>query len=517
MAYTMILVDDEDDVRGRIASKMSDRPEFQVIGSASNGYDALDLLEETVPDVVVTDIKMPFIDGIELTRIIKDRYPTVKVAIISGYDDYTYLKEAINLDVVAYLSKPISKDKIDDFLTKISQSLEAENQHILLKENMVINQVRDRVIHHFIGETNPQMKDQSVLSQVGIHSNGPYVLASIRLMNLPSHIIDGEKRRHQCYQMVEELVEDAFTAYHSIYNKDIVTIIEVEGHDFNKKLDLVLFKIVGYFDKYLDQPVTLGISEQGGIEGLSQLYRQSQMTLEGHSQVDQNTINYFKDLEIDFKQKNLSKEDIHAISQSMLYMDQESFKTYMEALGQRISQDHNYDYFSLMISISSQLIEYADSIGAGAANGLDISLLKQFIDQRSLNEFLSLVVHLRNHILADVTTKKVQKSMSFMARIMDYIDQNFQRLDISMEHICDEFNISISYLCALFKKETETTFNKYLVSKRIGHAKVLLENTDKKMVAVAEACGYKDVYYFSHSFKKSTGQSPKEFRKHAQT
>ncbi|PKM58288.1 MAG: hypothetical protein CVU98_01745 [Firmicutes bacterium HGW-Firmicutes-3] len=95
MKYTIVLVDDEDEVRGRIASKIEGQEAFEVIGSASNGYDALDLLEEKTPDVVITDIKMPFVDGIELTRIIRKSYPTVKVAIISGYDEVILKKQLI--------------------------------------------------------------------------------------------------------------------------------------------------------------------------------------------------------------------------------------------------------------------------------------------------------------------------------------------------------------------------------------------------------------------------------------
>lgn len=517
MAYTIILVDDEDDVRGRIASKMAGREDVTVIGSAANGYDALDLLEETIPDVVVTDIKMPFIDGIELTRIIRDRYPTVKVAIISGYDDYTYLKEAINLDVVAYLSKPISRDKIDEFLDKITQNLDEENEHIRLKENMRESQIKDRVIHHFLSHSKIEPSHAVLLSDLGIKAYGQFVVVAFRLRTLPEGIILEEKRRHQCFRMIEEQVGDAYTAYSTIYGQDIITIIEAMGEEFHRRLDLLLYKIVGVFSKYLAQSVALGVSNRGDFLTIGELYRQSQWALDGPMTSDATSIHYFSNTDEKVEKKTLNKEDSTTMSHNMRYLAPEDFTRYMTGLKEQIERQQHYDYAGLMITINAQLIDYADSVGGGAESVLDFARLKNFIEQKDLAGFMTMVSTLRNAIHTTIVSRKAQKSQGLMTGITAFIRQNFQNKDISMEQVCDEFNISISYLCALFKKETDTTFNRYLVAKRIDHAKLLLESTDNKMVNVAEACGYKDVYYFSHSFKKATGQSPKEYRKHAQS
>jgi len=106
--YKLLLVDDEDEVRGRISSLIDQNSGFVVVGKAGNGHDAYELVEELKPDVVLTDIKMPFIDGIELARMLKRDFPTVKVAFISGYDEFKYAQEAIKLNVVSYLMKPLT-------------------------------------------------------------------------------------------------------------------------------------------------------------------------------------------------------------------------------------------------------------------------------------------------------------------------------------------------------------------------------------------------------------------------
>ena len=120
--YKIIYVDDEDGFRGRIASFIQEGSGFQVIGSTSNGYDALDLVEKLHPDVVITDIRMPFIDGIELAKILRRDFPTINLVFISGYDEFDYAREAIELDVFTYLMKPVTAEDISSFLAKLKIS-----------------------------------------------------------------------------------------------------------------------------------------------------------------------------------------------------------------------------------------------------------------------------------------------------------------------------------------------------------------------------------------------------------
>ena len=128
--YTIVLVDDEEEVRKRIISKIPTDMGFEIIGQASNGYDAIDLIERLKPDVVITDIRMPFVDGIQLANIIRTEHPKTKIAFISGYDEFAYAKEAIELDVVSYLSKPIAEEEIVHFLNKLKNRLDEEYQAV---------------------------------------------------------------------------------------------------------------------------------------------------------------------------------------------------------------------------------------------------------------------------------------------------------------------------------------------------------------------------------------------------
>ncbi|GAB1455352.1 hypothetical protein MASR2M48_06590 [Spirochaetota bacterium] len=124
--YKIILVDDEDEVRGRISSKISAESGFIVVGTAGNGYDALELIEKHEPQVVLTDIKMPYIDGIELAGIIRRDHPTVRIGFITGFDEFDYAREAIELGVKSYLTKPLTQEDIAAFLLKLKRELDDE-------------------------------------------------------------------------------------------------------------------------------------------------------------------------------------------------------------------------------------------------------------------------------------------------------------------------------------------------------------------------------------------------------
>jgi len=187
--YNIILVDDEDEVRGRIASKISENTDFKIIGSAGNGYDAIELLEENEVDIVITDIQMPFINGIELTRIIRRDYPRVKVVFITGYDEFNYAKEAISLRVNSYIMKPITSGEIDTFLNKLKQELDDEYkqmQDVLLMQEkynslfpIIIDSYLTSLMH--LNQLKPSDIDKLVLYGIDVDKYSKFITCLVEI------------------------------------------------------------------------------------------------------------------------------------------------------------------------------------------------------------------------------------------------------------------------------------------------------------------------------------------------
>ena len=120
--YRIILVDDEEEVRKGIIRKIDwETLGFQVVGDAENGQDALEKIEQLEPDVVMTDIRMPYMDGLTLTSWIRQKYPSVKVLIFSGFDDFEYAQQAIKLNVTEYILKPVNVEELTQILNRVRE------------------------------------------------------------------------------------------------------------------------------------------------------------------------------------------------------------------------------------------------------------------------------------------------------------------------------------------------------------------------------------------------------------
>ena len=138
--YKIMLVDDEEEVRTSIIRKIDWQDAgFEVIGDAENGKEALEKIEQNEPDVVLTDIRMPYMDGLEMAENIRQRYPSIKIVIFSGFDEFEYAKKAIKLNVIEYILKPVNVEELTAILKKIKKNLDEEIEQkrdvSLLREN----------------------------------------------------------------------------------------------------------------------------------------------------------------------------------------------------------------------------------------------------------------------------------------------------------------------------------------------------------------------------------------------
>ncbi|MCI7607936.1 MAG: response regulator, partial [Enterocloster clostridioformis] len=160
--YRIILVDDEEEVRQSIIRKIDWRGAgFCVVGDAENGEEALEKVEALEPDLILTDIRMPFMDGLSLAERVRQKYPSVKIVIFSGYDDFEYAKQAIKLNVTEYILKPVNVEELTAILKRIKSNLDDEIEQkrnvSLLRENYIrsLPILRDQFLNELVGSTVP--------------------------------------------------------------------------------------------------------------------------------------------------------------------------------------------------------------------------------------------------------------------------------------------------------------------------------------------------------------------------
>lgn len=524
--YRMILVDDEDEVRGRIISKINPESGFEVVGIAGNGYDAIELIEKLKPHVVLTDIKMPFIDGIELAKIIRRDFPTTKVAFISGYDKFDYAREAIELNVVSYLMKPVTINDIEEFLMKLKNSLDEEFN--FLSNTRLIHKKYEDSIPQLINSYLSSYRNKGELTKDDINhlkqynldfSNGNYLVGVIGFDNYIDLNTTEESKI-----FIGSLVDKAFnnfSYYHSFYVPEgVVFILEDKKIQSSRDIDLELYEVIKYCEEYRKIDLKIGVSRCfNNFQKYPNAFRESEQAY-GHSKYfNLGQIFYYSDIEEkERKQIVINESELNEFEYILKYGEKEEVKESLENIFNIVSKEEKeyiLDPQLLIIKIANSLINFASSINVNIADiisGRIIEEMLTFKDVEDLKQFIyDAIIKLRyNNIKTQVS-----RNEKVIEDIYKYIEENYENPNISLESISDELNISISYLSMLLKKLRGVTFNKELIKYRMEKAKGLLKYSNEKIIIISKKCGYNEVYYFSHSFKKYTGLSPKEFRKNA--
>ena len=517
--YKMILVDDEDDVRGRIMSKIKPELGFLVVGKAGNGYDALELIEQHRPHVVLTDIKMPFINGIQLAKSIRRDYPTTKVAFISGYDEFEYAREAIELNVVSYLMKPITSSDIEDFLKKLKVSLDKEFE-FLQDSNSLENRYKESIpilvnsyLNSYIQKTELNQDDILKLENYGLElSQGTYVVGSINITKT-EHIEESKI-------FIKTMVDKVFNNYDECINfltpDHVVFIVKDERVKAARELDLQLFEILKYAEEYRDLNIQIGVSKVfSNFSEFPSKYLDSNQAVRHSMYFNMGQIIYYEDIEdIEVRNVLFNEKDLSEFEYQLKYGDKLVIKQILERLlsvfdsEERVVLDHNV--FNL--KLTNAILDFAVNLNIDIKEVSNVSIFGTLNEISEKEEFISYVMKLIIKIRELNVKTQVNKTERIIESAIKYLDDNFTNPSISLETVSEELNISVSYLSMLLSKLKGITFNKYLIKVRMEKAKELLKFTNEKVINIATQCGYNEVYYFSHSFKKFTGMSPKEFR-----
>ncbi len=530
--YKIILVDDEDEVRGRISSKISEESGFTIVGTAGNGYDALELIEKHSPAIVLTDIRMPFIDGIELASLIHRDYPTVKVAFISGYDEFEYAREAIELNVTSYLMKPVTQEDISKFLVRLKGELDREfkekyNLERLRKsydENLPL--LLDNSFASFLVSTGKgQQQACEDLRSCGVELDGKnYLVAQVQIEDDGSgrDLREEEKMKHALRTMIgSALGRHGFPFRTFRFSDGLFLLIEQKNKLFLKEIDPVFFEIVKLAEKFLSMNINIGISQlRTNFRQLNLAYEESCKALEHSRFLNAGRIVYIDQLEEGARVPSvlsLTEGEIKTLEQTIRFGTDGEVRDLLESMKMAGLRDSKggVNFRMLSVNLADILIKYAAFIGVdlNVLTGEDV--LEKLVRFRSLDQVYDWVMKSALKLREWNLNTRKSGSRKLLDQAIHIIGQKYADPRLSLDDICEELGISVSYLSLLFRKNLDTTFVKYLTKIRIDRACELLRLTGDKIVDIAGRCGYNDVYYFSHSFKKSMGLSPKKYREEA--
>lgn len=525
--YTVLLVDDEEEVIQAIMKKLDwEQLGFSVAGYACNGVKAFEMVEEYQPDVVVTDIRMPYMNGMELSHRIKTQYPDTKILIFTGFDEFEYAKEAVHLEVEEYILKPVNSQELSRVFEHLKSKLDLEisekrNVEILQKYYLESLPLLQANFYSMLMEGRILEEElPKYLADYQLSFQGPFfcclvVHTSISQMpeGMTPLLLTTSVRKQ-----VEEHLGAKWQTKAFPYLENIVLIAQLNSESRIIELTDDCDRFCKYARHIIGAVVTIGIGQvcrsAAGLSGSYSTARTavSYRVIYGVSrainmeenvpqeiskpgQTDDARLSYL------FKMIRLgSEEDItEAVSG---YLHQTAF------LDRSLKQYH-VDIMELI----SALYRFAvnQEIGTEAfPENLKILYARLLdMDEASLQKWLT-DISLSFH--KELLDARNQSTRSFVSKAKEYVHNNYTDEALSLDGVCQVLGVSNSYFSTVFKKKTGKSFIGYLTDYRMDQAARLLIETNDKSYMVAKQVGYTDPNYFSYVFKRRFGVSPSRYR-----
>ncbi|MHC1747806.1 MAG: response regulator [Cellulosilyticaceae bacterium] len=533
--YKVLLVDDEEHIRMGIKRKIKwEELGFSVVGEAENGIEALDLMDKVMPDLVITDIRMSFMDGIKLAENIRDRFSTTKVIIMSGFDDFEYAQEAIKLGVMRYILKPINAMEMNVLLGEVKGLLDEEiaskSDIELLKKNYQksLPLLKERFLNHWVEDyVNEEVIKENIEAFELALNEENLVVAVIRPDDLRKKDTDIHYVKNNSLLKVAilNICEEAITKHQLgiIFMKmdEIIVIIPLkEGEEpkESSRIFNILEQIRATVQKYLGTTVTIGVGSSCFDKTL--LYRSylsAIAALDYTVTIGNNKIICIDDIEPSYKEEIIFEEvDERELITAIKLGQVEQIKTVILKILDKLegAQLALTDYQFYIVEVFSSIMHLIRSMGienssvfGGETNFF--AMINKLATKEEIREWIfSVCVKTSKAILASRNSNKNE----LIEKAKKYIEAYYADCDLNAEKLCNHLHISTNYFSSLFKKETKLNFSSYLTRVRIEHAKTLLRNTDLKAFDIGNQVGYVEGHYFSYVFKKATGVAPTEYR-----
>lgn len=532
--FKVLLVDDEILTREAISKNVPwEKQGFTLIGAAENGQDAINIIEEEQPDLVITDICMPYMDGLELANYIDKNYPGIKVVILSGYDEFEYARQAVEYRVKEYILKPVTSLELKEVLKRIRACLKEEAEqkaHIEkiqseYKRNMPV--LRERFLRRLMEEKYSKEDIEEQLNNLNISIRGSYYSVAL---------IDLEDASQFCLlypDSEEELINFAISNIANEIMEDRQKGIAVQLSDGRQALlfagddrsgieadikencDRIIGALWNYVKIRVSISIGITVSSPYGIKDSCYNAREA---LEYKFLLEKQDYIYGKDLE-EVKHKNgyVQVNQWSSRLELIIKLNQKAeLVQAVDALFEEIKgkcsakKDILLYIQNILLSVLIAFEEADYTTGDYAEERI---ILKKLADSRYLSELKYDFTKLCSDIMNKITGQKDGEGRKLSILAMDYIEKNYMDSGMSLNMVCTHLGVSISYFSMIFKNYTGETFVEALTRVRIDKSRKLMDTTDLKAYEIAERVGYNDPHYFSMIFKKVTGKTPSEYAK----
>lgn len=533
--YKLLLVDDEILVREAIAENMRwNELGYELVLACENGKEAISYIKENKIDVVITDICMPFIDGMELSKYIYENNLPVNIIIFSGYNEFEYAKKAIKYGVSEYLSKPITSYELSEILTNLKKKLdkkkEIENEYKRLNESYFKNRIliQSKMIENLIRGNEIEEESLKEIEEYGLKIDYlEYRIAIIEidiysdLYNVDEDKVKkSEMKSFVIYNVSNEIIKkyNAGEVSKCDDNKALILLWTNSPKKFPDKINDMFKEIQDEVFKVLGLKITISIGKTVySLPDLHKSYKDAEQLLIYKYLWDENQI--FDREKLKNKLNGSVKLD-EIIDKVILGIKLNERKQIEEELCKiqdlvrkaYIRKNKICLYLFEIISQTCDILK-ACTLADEFIYKTKEDAITKITESRSLREAM-LILKEFCFMACDEMFKKRDSYCNKQAMLaLDYIEKHYADFDLNLNVICSYLCISTSHFSTIFKNYTGDTFMEVLIRIRMQKAMELLENTNLKNYEISEMIGFRDPHYFSIAFKKITGKSPKEYAK----
>ena len=524
--YKILLVDDEAEVRTSIIRKIDwSAVDFQVVGDAENGVDALEKIEQLEPDVVLTDIRMPYMDGLEMAERLREIHPSIKVVLFSGFDDFEYAQKAIKLNIIEYILKPVNAEEMMEILLRIKGTLDEEIQRLRdltnlqesFRKNLPI--LREKFLSNLV-KGNVGKEDIPVLMEeygLSLLEGNRWVAAKVMAQEMDNAAWNSW---NLLAVSVQRLLEDRFQDFgnYSCFQRPSGICVIAAMEDEKELMQLTTFfrELCKEVKKILNCTLIVGIGRVvESIENISHSYAEAREAV-AYSRTAGEVV-FISDVE---PQKDtllhLDEKDEKELSYVLKFGDEEMIQSCVESISGRMRQTKTMQsgFQAYIIDILSVILRVVQK------NGLEENIvfgkyadyngvLTGIRDSADMQDWLCEVCFA---ISGKLYRERVGTTQTLIEKAKKYIGENYANSALSLEMVCGYLHISTAYFSTIFKKEVGESYISYLTAIRMEKAAELLKETDERTYQIAAKVGYDEPNYFGYVFKKKFGVSPNKFR-----
>lgn len=529
--YTLIIVDDEYDIRKAIIDTIDWATlGFEVVGEAENGREAMELVEMKNPDVVITDIKMPFVDGIALTEAIRETNPTTKIVFLTGFDDFGYALSAIKLSVFEYLLKPISSKNLIETMTSIKQRLDDEIKQIqdmeLLKKTYTGNipLMRFGLLISLISNSQGIKNLEDKIARQGINLKGDtHIVFTVKIdkksiANSRLETDDIELILLSIRNMAKTIVEKYVSYEIFIYNENVIAIISDTKENIDRYAYILINELQQTATKHYNLITTIGVSNPfTDLANTYEAYQSSKSALHYAFVSEGNEIIHIGDFEPHNAIMFLYDEAKELRLQSIIKMgNAQALEAFVDEIFKEIANKKAtlVDCQICVLEMFSALLKLTKTImpdfEVNISNNLDF--ISAMYKKESLEEIKTWFLGVCQRMSGYIGLNRQDSSCILANKGYDYLKCNYADPSISLKSVSEHLFISAGYFSTIFKKEIGETFSDALIRIRMEKAMELLHTSNLKIFEIGAQTGYTDQHYFSYCFKKYYGQSPNEMR-----